>query len=351
MPGEHCPACGTDRTTGGCGCHPDVTETAVLPPLDGTPLVRPYAPEVPEEPADGYPTAVFPAFPPFPAGPPTADGHATTVLPPVGAGQPHSYEPAAPRADAHATTVLPPVPAQPPLPPVPPMPPGPPHQRELGLFPLAGESAPAPGRAASRRAARRGRPGVLAAAGAGLAAVGVGVAFLLSPSADGHKQALAPQPTGAPDLSPTPSPSAPPADVSPTASAAPATTAPAAPSAPRTVAAPRPTTPPAPRTSAPPAPTTAAPPPPTTAAPTSAAPSPAFQSLSSGMTGPDVAALQSQLVAAGCLDQDRYTSGVFDKRTRNAVSTLQDENLPWGSYQRGVYDSQTQQALQQGATC
>ncbi|WP_344444669.1 hypothetical protein, partial [Kitasatospora nipponensis] len=43
MPGERCPACGIERTATGCACgHPDVTETAILPHLEGPPLVRPY---------------------------------------------------------------------------------------------------------------------------------------------------------------------------------------------------------------------------------------------------------------------------------------------------------------------
>lgn len=65
MPGELCPACGTDRTEAGCGCHPDVTETAVLPQIEGPPLVRPYVAQTdaPYDPAP-LPIPAPPAHPP-----------------------------------------------------------------------------------------------------------------------------------------------------------------------------------------------------------------------------------------------------------------------------------------------
>ncbi|MEU2630828.1 hypothetical protein ABZ641_27955, partial [Kitasatospora sp. NPDC007106] len=81
MPGELCPLCGTVRTAVGCACassSPDVTETAVLPHLEGPPLVRPY---VAAGGGHGRPYAG-----------PGPDPFATTLLPPA----PPAAHPAAP---------------------------------------------------------------------------------------------------------------------------------------------------------------------------------------------------------------------------------------------------------------
>lgn len=167
MPGELCPACGTDRTEAGCGCHPDVTETAVLPQIEGPPLVRPYV--------------------------------AQTDAP---------YDPA-------------------PLP-IPAPPAHPPANRELGLFPLATLDAPA-GRATARRSGRRRRSALLlGGAGAGVVALGIAMAFALAPSPAPHQDALNPAPSSAADLNATTAPSdlsPSPAAAGPTQKSAPPTSA------------------------------------------------------------------------------------------------------------------------------
>ncbi|MFD0528132.1 hypothetical protein ACFQ1I_15130 [Kitasatospora arboriphila] len=131
MPGELCPLCGTVRTAVGCACassSPDVTETAVLPHLEGPPLVRPY----------------------------------------VAAGGGHGRPYAGPGPDPFATTLLPPAPpaAHPAAPPPPAAPPGVPPQRpdsaarpvaprgaggDLGVFDFHGTPQQQPGGRAERR--------------------------------------------------------------------------------------------------------------------------------------------------------------------------------------------------------
>ncbi|WP_327069428.1 peptidoglycan-binding domain-containing protein [Kitasatospora sp. NBC_01302] len=303
--------------------HPDVTETAVLPLLEGPPLVRPYVP----------PVAVT-----------------DEVAPP------------------HVTAVLPPVPDAAPAPPSAPA-------RELGLFPLAGDLAPAGGgRAANRRARGRGsrRGGVIAAAGAGVVALGVGLAFALSPGPQSNHEALPVLPTGAPDPAPSPSQTPQSAPTTAAASTAPTSSAPAT-SARPTSAAPRPVTrtvapattqapappPAAPATTAAPAPApSSAPPstqapvttaPPTSAAPSSPSPSASFQTLHQGDSGPAVTTLQQQLRAAGC--GNRFTPGTYDNRTVQAVQYFQDQNNVGDYSDYGVYDQQTRDALAAGDTC
>ena len=231
MPDQHCPTCGTARSTG-CGCLPDrsrddrsLDETAVLPHLEGPPLVRPYVPQAPDQVVD--------------EAPPTADPFATTVLPPVQPGQQSHHgrpgpqggpgaPPLGPDADAYATTVLPPVPGPAPdayaagattvLPAVQPQPPVQPGGGDdLGYFPF-GNGAPEPDSAVGGRAARRaaeqaerspfaGRKGLIAGVGAGLLALTVGLAYAVTPSSGPTRQAdpvpvttLAPAPVDPPTL-------------------------------------------------------------------------------------------------------------------------------------------------------
>ncbi|MBO1416700.1 hypothetical protein J0670_19070, partial [Streptomyces sp. FH025] len=201
MPDQHCPTCGTARSTG-CGCVPDpsLTETAVLPHVEGPPLVRPYVPQSADQvadqpptqapPVDPFETAVLPPVapgqPPVPASAqpplgPDADAYATTVLPPV-------PPPLGPDADAYATTVLPPVPpAGPPTGPGGyPSAPVPPPPAEAGDVPFdltpAG-SEPVGGRAA-RRAAEQSARGplgqhkvLIGGIGAALVALTIGIAY------------------------------------------------------------------------------------------------------------------------------------------------------------------------------
>ncbi|MEV7212586.1 hypothetical protein AB0O31_05795 [Kitasatospora cineracea] len=179
MPAERCPRCGTVRAAGGCACQavPPVEETAVLPHLEGPPLVRPYVagasvlepgdpardpfaargaqppvqpvaavPPASAPPRSGPPVAVPtsaaqpPAVqpitgpPPPPGRPPHVPQAASPFGPPQPTAAPAPQQPQPqhqqqPQPDAAATQLLPPVPPQqsPPdatatqlLPPVPP---------------------------------------------------------------------------------------------------------------------------------------------------------------------------------------------------------------------------------------
>lgn len=165
-----------------------------------------------------------------------------------------------------------------------------------------------------------------------------------------------PSPTGPPQSAPTTAAassaagsasatSARPTSASPRSSAttvAPTTQAPAAP-VPASTQAPRPSTAPA-TNSAPP--TSAAP---STSAPASPSPSATFRTLRYRMSGADVAALQQQLSAANCFSNS-FTPGYFDKATEYAVGNFQNNNMLWQSTW-GVYDQQTADALNAGATC
>ncbi|WP_035849642.1 peptidoglycan-binding domain-containing protein [Kitasatospora azatica] len=293
----------------GHGPDPDVTETAVLPHVEGPPLVRPYV----AAPATGV----------------EQDPFGTTVLPPM---------PAAPPA-ARTTALLPPAPPSAP-------------PRELGLFPISTDPAPT-GRAAARKTKHR-RQGLIAAAGAGVVLLGVSLAFAVSPGADSNRQALPVLPTGAPEPTPSSQPSSAAASASP-ASARPASSAPATSARPTTAAPkpkPSPTTaaaPPPPSASpTPPAPTTQAPP---TSAPPSPSPSPSAtpRTLQYKDTGPDVANLQEQLFAVGCFDSN-FTSGTYDKATRQAVGNFQNWNALWQE-PWGVYTPATRTALTSGKSC
>ncbi|MFE6869782.1 peptidoglycan-binding protein [Kitasatospora sp. NPDC057692] len=400
MPDQHCPTCGAARSPG-CGCLvPDgsLDETAVLPHLEGPPLVRPYVPQAVGQVADGPPVGVAvrahvephpgPRHDPHPG--PADDPFGTTVLPP---GAPPAVPPLGPDADAYATTVLPPVSSAPPFqPPQPPAPTGNAPEDgpvegpedELGVFPFAHAApaaAPGSGRAARRAAEQPDtggplarRKGLLIAAGAGLLALTVGLAYALTPSAGSDDRAV-PAPTATLGLTPVdptvpapPSPSAPPpASDTPSATptptrtsakpsparttaaspppAAPATTVAAAPPAPVPIPVPDPATtpPPSAPTPTPPAPTT---PPAPSATPT---PTPTVRVLEYGMEGPDVQALQRKLSVVICWEKVPPT-GRYDDRTRLIVTYFQDIYSVRGDA-RGVYGPITRAALEPRNSC
>ncbi|MFI6155819.1 peptidoglycan-binding protein [Kitasatospora sp. NPDC051170] len=327
MPDQHCPTCGAARSTG-CGCvpghgyqgapgvHPDpsLDETAVLPHLEGPPLVRPYVPEV------------FGLV----AEEPTAD--------------------AIPVADPFATSVLPPVPPGPPAGPN-----GPSGGEELGFFPFDNApTVPTPaeggGRAARRAAEERPlaqRKLLLAGAGAALVALTIGVAYAVTPSAEPTRQAeplptttLAPAPVDPPTLV-TPSPTAQPTSEAPSPSATPTTHKP---SPTRTVTpttqAASPVPPPAP-----PEPT----PTPTATTPTPTATTPP-RVLKYGMSGPDVTAMQQKLAKVICWAYVPVT-GTYDDITVNTVAYFQDMQGVRGDKQ-GVFGPNTRAALDgRGTSC
>ncbi|MER6396410.1 hypothetical protein ABT263_10130 [Kitasatospora sp. NPDC001603] len=356
MPDQHCPTCGTARSAG-CRCLPDpgLTETAVLPHLEGPPLVRPYVPQ-----------ALGPIVDAPPAGAP-ADPFATTVLPPAQAADGPPARPAGPDADAYATTVLPPVMSVPPPGPGPTVGQSPADGAEIGYFPFhpAAPGAPGPtgGRAARRTAgqAEEGMParrkGLLAAAGAGLLVLTVGLAYAVTPSAEpGDRAQPAPSTTLAPvpvdPTAPAPSPSAPPStseapSPSPSRTARPTTSRPAAPSATAVTSAPVPAAPPAPApTSTAPTPTATATPTPTATTP---APTPTVRVLERGMTGADVKDMQLRLAATSCgfVDKSIATS-TFDWWTATVLGDYQrsfkikGETGPSGAF----YGPKTRAALE-----
>ncbi|MFE2728118.1 peptidoglycan-binding domain-containing protein [Kitasatospora sp. NPDC059327] len=364
MPDQHCPTCGTARSAG-CRCLPDpsLIETAVLPHLEGPPLVRPYVPQALGAIADTPPAGV------------PADPFATTVLPPVpGPDAP----PAGPDADAYATTVLPPVMSVPPPGPRPTVEQPLADDGEIGYFPFdraapgaPGPAAPAAGRAARRAAeqAEQGMParrkGLLVAAGAGLLALTVGLAYAVTPSAEsGDRAQPAPSTTLVPaPVDPTtpaaPSPSAPPSTEAPSPSpsrttrpspsrtappsATVATTAPVAAAPPtQAPAAPSPTSAPTPT----PTPTPSATPTPTAATPT---PTPTFQVLQYGMKGQNVVTMQQKLATVLCW-LSVPTNGNFDRRTESSVAYFQVMQGVQGD-DSGVYGPNTAAALAKRTTC
>ncbi|WP_051967644.1 peptidoglycan-binding domain-containing protein [Kitasatospora mediocidica] len=194
-------------------------------------------------------------------------------------------------------------------------------------------------------------------AGAGVVALGVGLAFALGSPPDVQHDALVPLPTSVPDQAPTGAPTPPPTSAPPTLapSSPPATSAKPSASASRSRPAARPTTqtpvsvtsapaPSAPApSSAPPSPSS--PPPSPSAAPSTSAPA---QTLSYSDRGPQVTTLQHQLMTAGC--GRHLNSGVYDDATEQAVVLLQEENQLWQD-QWGVYGPQTRAALESGTTC
>ncbi|MFD8323449.1 peptidoglycan-binding domain-containing protein [Kitasatospora purpeofusca] len=391
MPDQRCPTCGSARSTG-CGCLPPdhgLDDTAVLPHLEGPPLVRPYVPQAVGQVAE----PVFPATleaPPAPE-PPTADPFGTTVLPAVAPAP--ATPPLGPDADAYATTVLPPVATAPQFPPspagAPPRAYGAPAEDELGVFPVAPDAAAPTGGRAARRAAEQEngggpgrRKGLLIAAGAGLLALTVGLAYAVTPSADPDDRTApppsttiapapvapttpaAPSPSSPPPTSdtPTPTPSRTSAKPSPTRStastpppAAPSTTAAAAPPAP----APAPTSAPATQPPAPsgPAPSPSATPTPTPTASPSATPTPTptptptNRVLQYGMQGTDVQAMQQKLAVVMCwMAPDIPVNGYFDGDTEYFVSYFQSMQGVRGD-KKGVYGANTRAALEKRTGC
>ncbi|MFG2914440.1 peptidoglycan-binding protein [Kitasatospora sp. NPDC048298] len=396
MPDQHCPTCGTARSTG-CSCVPDpsLTETAVLPYLEGPPLVRPYVPRTADQVADeahpGTPvvdpfaTTVLPPVPPGqPAAPgspvvpplgPDADAYATTVLPPVGPGQ-APYGPDGAYPDACATTVLPPVPpagpgGYPAAAAQPRTPASAPDGNEIGLFPFGqaqdfrqGPAGPGPeagGRAARRAAEQAGRrplaqrKGLLAGVGAALVALTIGVAYAVTPSAEPPaKQAqplptttLAPAPVDPPTLA-APAPSTPPTSEAPSPTPTPTPTPTRKPSPTKTATPPPVATPTVDAPAAPPvpAPTPTAPPVPT---PTPAV-TPTPRILQYGMSGPDVTALQQKLAAAVSCFASIPVTGVYDDTTVNTVDYVQWRWNVKGD-KRGVFGPNTSAALDKHTSC
>ncbi|MFI9326129.1 hypothetical protein ACIGZJ_01135 [Kitasatospora sp. NPDC052868] len=403
MPDQHCPTCGTARSAG-CRCLPDpsLTETAVLPHIEGPPLVRPYVPQAVDQVATDAPGSSVPV-----------DPFATTVMPAAAqrpAARPPVTPPLGPDADAYATTVLPPMappqqsPQQTPglIPRQPsggydrqppggydqpysrphdqPHDPQPPAEDELGVFAFAAGpaevAAPTGGRAA-RRAAEQAeqsplarRRGLLVAAGAGLLVVTVGLAYAVAPSGEPDHSArpapsttLAPAPVDPPTPA-DPTPSAQPSATSEAPSPSPtrttkpspsrtatpppaATTAPAAPPAPEPAPG---TQPPAPGPAAPstPAPTATTPAPTATPTPTPTPP-PVVRVLERGMTGADVKDMQLRLSATSCgfVDKSIATS-TFDWWTQTVLGDYQrsykikGETGPNGPY----YGPKTRAALE-----
>ncbi|MGV9269384.1 peptidoglycan-binding domain-containing protein [Kitasatospora sp. NPDC003701] len=353
MPDQHCPTCGTARSAG-CRCLPDpsLTETTVLPHLEGPPLVRPYVPQ-----AVGRIVDMPPADAP-------ADPFATTVLPPA---QAPGAPPAGPDADAYATTVLPPVMSVPPPGPRPTVEQPPAGGTEIGYFPFDGAAPGGTGGRAARRAAEQAgegmparRKGLLVAAGAALLAFTVGLAYAVTPSAEPADRAQpAPSTTLAPaPVDPTtpaePSPSAPPStsgapSPSPSRTAKPSPSRTAPPSATATTPAPAAPAPPAPATTPPaptPTPTPSAPPSPTATTPT---PTPTFQVLQYGMKGPNVMAMQQKLADILCW-MSVPTNGNFDRRTESSVAYFQVVQGVQGD-ESGVYGPNTAAALAKRTTC
>ncbi|MGA5699973.1 peptidoglycan-binding protein [Peterkaempfera bronchialis] len=331
MPGQHCPACGAERTGGLCSCPPDLTETAVLPHIEGPPLVRPYV-HVSGEPD----VATVPPPEPFSPGP-------APSAPPSGA------QASAPEA----------VPAA--------------ARGDFTLVPMEGRATAAHvpySRAAGRQAAtrrRRHRGALVAAALAVPTAAGIGLALTGSGGGSDRAAIVVPAPSasalvGAPLLSAGPTASGRPASTTRAATAVPSatlsasgtaqatgSTAPAAETS-TTAAATSGAVTAAPGTSAP-----AAPPPDpavsssageaTTSAP-AVAPTPAEtgpRTLSPGMSGPEVTELQQRLARAWTYHG--RPSGSYDRRTEDAVAQFQS----WYGVQgdpRGVYGPNTRERLE-----
>ncbi|MGW4381581.1 peptidoglycan-binding domain-containing protein [Kitasatospora sp. NPDC004531] len=407
MSADRCPRCGTAGPAGSCACPAvsPVEQTAVLPPLDAPPLVRPYVAGTPVADAgDPFATRVVPAVqpitaqlateqPPFVPPQPSAPG---AVPPPVPGRPPHVPQAASPFAPAPApsdaaTQLLPPVPPQGPgrfvqteqgppiplgrvvpppqpqpepptalippvptgpepatalLPPVPAGPAGPPAPTDLGMFNFHEDEPAGPAGRTERRAQRRrsaDRKRLVIAGGAvGVTALAVILAMLLSASPDSVDHAL-PAPTG---LAPSPetTPSAPPStEPSASADSPSPTRVSARPS--QTVTA-RPTT--APTTPAAQAPPTVAP---TTAQPSSSAPS---RTLQRNDTGPEVTQLQHLLVTALCYppnwlkgDLTRDGDPGFGLATQSLLSEFQRRSGLKNT--KGVYDERTRAALEAAA--
>ncbi|MFB7663321.1 peptidoglycan-binding protein [Kitasatospora sp. NPDC056138] len=360
MPGEHCARCGTVRTPGGCACaavpygqpghpmhpvhpvHPDMDETAVLPHTEGPPLVRPYVPaaaEYQEPHPDAFPTALLPPVP-------AQDAEATALLPPV-PPQPYPSAPAPAPAQQpyrpHQQQFQPPYRQQ--HQPVPPYQPQP-QPAELGTF--AFQQGDGPGGRAERRVQQHEAPlrrkAAMAAAGVGIVAIGAGIAFALAPAQGkgGNDQAV-PAPIGTMTALPTGAAvSAPPSSAAPDSPS---------PSPTRSSARPSPTVSRAPVIAVKPTTAKPSPPPSPTAAPSTAAPSPTRSTaptLTPGMRGPDVTAMQRQL--RDCGDPYLRVSGKYDGQTEAAVSDYQQYADVQGDPD-GVYGPNTRAALEAGTGC
>ncbi|MER5637178.1 peptidoglycan-binding domain-containing protein [Kitasatospora sp. NPDC002227] len=259
MPAEHPAQQEYPRPAG----NPDFEDTAVLPHTEGPPLVRPYvgggAPSVPDQ------------------------GPQTDVLPP--AQEPRPY-----------------------LPP----------QRTVGAaYSYHG------GRAERRQQQRRSsgrRRAVILAAGAGIAAVGAGLALTLPGSDAGNRTVAGAADSYQPDAG-IAYPSLTPATASRSASPSPSKASPSH----------KPSPSPSPSHSATPSPSptpstpSIAPSPSPTPSTPSIAPSPAGpRTLSMGMSGADVSAMQQQLADAMYWKyDDSLVTGTFDPATRKAVQYFQ----------------------------
>jgi len=294
MPAEHCPECGAARTDGGCACspdtHPDLTETAVLPHIEGPPLVRPYVPAPVQFDEPQYESAYVPT----------------------------------PAQDAFSTALMPPVPPQ----------------------PQAGDRIPEPPqiqRHTHRQASPGRRRAVVLAAGAGIAALGVGIAFALTPSSDSSvkDQAL---PPAAGTLQ---------ADTSVPPTLTPSTSASTSASPSRSRTASKTPTSQAPTTEL--SPSAAASAVSTSAKASTSAPSPSASASAAPRTlkykdkGADVLAMQQKLAEVLCW---MYvpTSGSFDRRTEDAVSYFQSMQGVQGDPD-GVYGPNTRAALEGRTGC
>ncbi|MFC5647028.1 peptidoglycan-binding domain-containing protein [Kitasatospora cinereorecta] len=358
MPAELCPRCGAARTASGCYCSSDPSaETAVLPSMEGPPLVRPYvAAAPPEQPGsagraqDPFATRVMPpvAAPPVsappivtgpvprqpaaPPAPPVSPSAATALIPAQPGSMPTQVPAQVPPPPGH----LPPVPGHAPAQPYPAQPhagPGPepvdadqpweddrrPRGSDLGMFAFHEEDGQPPLSRSERRSQQQAgkRRLVIVGAAVGLAAVGAGLALALNPAPADHSDRALPAPTDS--GLPYPGPSVPTTDPSLSASPAPASSTRT--SRPPTSKAPQPATtaPAAPATTAP---SSSAPKPSPSASTPTAAPSP--RDLRRGDQGPDVTLLQTQLVdAMYWAYNDSLVTGTFDKKTEQAVRYFQ----------------------------
>ncbi|GAA2152779.1 hypothetical protein GCM10009760_49850 [Kitasatospora kazusensis] len=345
MPGQHCPACGAVPTPGGCACHqhPDFEETAILPQLDGPELVRPYVPAAvlpPTEP-DDFPTALMPHLPPHELSGYQPDGPAQDVHQNVhqDAHQPQAYQQHGPQRRRPAYGQAPH------------RIPGPPETPAAG----SGPGGRAEQRARQREASPGRRRAVILSAGAGIAAVGAGLALLVSPfSGGGHpaaaQGAVPPVSSTYMSLPAAPAGAVTPSSASGTPSASPSRTkathkATPSPSPSLTASA----TTSAPAKPSPSASPTAPSPTPSTDTPTPSAPVATPDTLQYGDSGPAVLAMQQKLAVVLCWEHVR-TNGNYDSRTEQAVSDFQTVQGVQGDPD-GVYGPNTRAALEQRSGC
>ncbi|WP_407912439.1 hypothetical protein [Kitasatospora sp. NE20-6] len=303
-----------------------MTETAVLPHMEGPPLVRPYVPA-----ASGYAGA--------PAGP-GPDPFGTALMPPVPGSHPRP-------------------PARPPMPPTagrdarPGAAPGGPAGPDLGVFAFQGVPPQRPGGRADRReqaqlTAGRRRTAVVAA-GIGIAIVGAGLAFVLAPSSEPSEvdQAL-PVPSGSIDA---PAPTGP-AETAPTATASPSASRRASATATRgaSASASAGRAPSSVPSASAPAVAPSGPPAASSPAPATAAP----RTLKPGDTGADVRTMQQMLYSVDCGRNHLnswFVSGTFDTWTQWVLGQFQVEHRIKGDERNGtLYGPKTQAELQKAAS-